>query len=64
MNWQFSACVGAFGFALVTVLALGGWMPGKGGSWPPMLAVSAAASALLGASMHLLAPREFWRKEK
>ncbi|MDE0208541.1 MAG: hypothetical protein OXJ64_01500 [Boseongicola sp.] len=63
MNWQFSVCVGAFSFALVIVLTLGGWMRGKGGSWPLLLAISAASGALFGPSMRLLVPSEFWRKK-
>ena len=64
MNWQFLVCTGAFSSALVTVLFLGGWIPGQGGSWPPFLAISAAAGASCGTCMRLLVPTEIWRKKR
>lgn len=51
MNWQSSACVGAFGVVLVTVISNGGWMPGKGGSWPLVLAISMAVGVSFGLCM-------------
>lgn len=64
MNWRFSVCVGAVGFAFVTVPTLGGGNPGRGGHWPVMLAISAAAGAPFGPGMRLLVPREVWRKKR
>ena len=64
MNWQFFVCIGVFSFALVTVLFHGGWMPARSGSWPLVLAMSAAAGAIFGTYWHLLVPKESWRMKK
>ena len=63
MNWQSSACIGAFGVVLVAMSSNGGWMPGKGGSWPLGLAIGTAAGASFGLCMRRV-PHASWRREK
>ena len=63
MNWQSSACIGALGAVLVTAVSNGGWMPGKGGSWPLVPAIGMVVGVSVGLCMRLV-PQESWRKEK